>query len=51
MQDPDRFCDSAEQEQLDLREKLQNARDNLSSVQVPSEVDFGYFLEICVLFC
>lgn len=45
MQDPDRFCDSAEQEQLDLREKLQNARDNLSSVQFPSEV------QTCVFFC
>lgn len=38
LQDPDKFCESAEAEQVELREKLQQARDNLRGVETPMNV-------------
>ena len=38
LQDPDRFCESAEEEQHELRAKLQRARDSLKAVEVSMEV-------------
>ena len=38
LQDPDRLCESAEEEQRELRSKLQAARDTLKAVEMPMEV-------------
>lgn len=46
--DPDAFCASAEEEQCELRNKLQTARDNLKAVHTPAEVKLQ-ISEICSL--